>query len=136
MTVFHPYHASKDSKLNMEMNKLGGQLRDHGKTRAVNKKNKIKRYIQEKITSFIDGSALSGEGSLDLSANLDGSPRNGDNEDNLKVLIFTIALSDRLNDVPGAWDELKEGIILNLNGLKSHPDYENIVVCLNVHNDS
>lgn len=52
-----------------------------------------------------------------------------------RVIIVTLACSDRLNQIPNIWEDLKDSIDNEVNRLKYHSDVNDFAICFNIHNE-
>lgn len=57
---------------------------------------------------------------------------------NYKIIVFTIIASEKMNNTPGIWQDLKSTIIEELQELidPKTGKAEDVIVCLNIHTKS
>lgn len=143
---------------------LLAQLGPYGKKKGVRAEKHLHSYLNEKIDTFVNSRVAGnqqqsnhqqpsdfpqiGRSSLDV-ANEVETKLNDSGEfqtcksamvDNhatrdLKVIIVTIACCDRMQDIAGIWEQLKDYLTSKLDELSDSNHQNDIVYCLNIHNE-
>lgn len=72
-------------------------------------------------------------GSKSFSSSIDLEEKPG--LDCVKVIIVTIACCNRMQDIAGIWDQLRDYLVSKFDELNDSPNSDDILICLNIHNE-
>ena len=68
-----------------------------------------------------------------ISQSIDLEERQG--LDCIKVIIVTIACCNRMQEIAGIWDQLRDYLIGKFDELNDSPNRDDILICINIHNE-